>query len=192
MTFTGKETVFMQKFFPSLADKFVRKFYFKDGRLIKWFWVYFSEFRINSDSIILFMATVTKFEELEIWQKARELAQDIFAAYPNSDSFYKDYKLKEQINRASGSIMDNIAEGFERNGRNEFIQFLSIAKGSAGEVKSQLYRALDRRYISKELFDKLYNRAEELGKKIGGFINYLKKSEFGGTKYKKEIVPNKS
>src|SRR5574337_832395 len=115
------------------------------------------------------MATITRFEELEIWQKARQLANDIFKAYSNSEPFSKDYQLKDQINRSSGSIVDNIAEGFERNGRNEFIQFLSIAKGSVGEVKAQLYRAFDRNYITKELFDSLYTEADELGKKIGGF-----------------------
>lgn len=136
------------------------------------------------------MATIVKFEELEIWQEARGLAQRIFEAYTNSESFSKDYKLKEQINRSSGSIMDNIAEGFERNGRKEFIQFLSIAKGSVGEVKSQLCRAFDRGYVSKELFDTLYGKADELGRKIGGFISYLNKSEFKGTKFKGEMVPN--
>ena len=130
------------------------------------------------------MATVTKFEELEIWQSARIFATDIFQACINSHEFSKDYKLKDQINKASGSIMDNIAEGFERNGRNEFLQFLAIAKGSVGEVKSQLYRSRDRNYISQETFDTLYQNADELGKKIGGFMNYLKKSLLKGTKFK--------
>lgn len=136
------------------------------------------------------MATITKFEELEIWQKARQLANNVFQSYTNSEPFSKDYKLKEQINRSSGSVMDNIAEGFGRNGRNEFVQFLSIAKGSIGEVKSQLYRAFDRNYIPKELFDALYTEADELGKKIGGFINYLNKSDFKGTKFKRETTTN--
>ena len=130
------------------------------------------------------MATVTKFEELEIWQLARELANDIFETISNSEQFLKDYKLKDQINGSSGSVMDNIAEGFERGGRNEFINFLTFSKGSAGEVKSQLYRALDRKYISQEQFVRLYEKADLIGKKNGSFIKYLNSSEHKGNKFK--------
>ncbi|MFL5809360.1 MAG: four helix bundle protein [Flavisolibacter sp.] len=130
------------------------------------------------------MATITRFEDLEVWQTARAFAESIFHLYSNSDLFSRDYKLKDQINGASGSIMDNIAEGFERSGRKEFLQFLAIAKGSVGEVKSQLYRALDRKYITEEIFNSTYQKADELGKKIGGFMNYLNKSTFKGTKFK--------
>ena len=130
------------------------------------------------------MATVTKFEELEVWQLARELTNEIFETFSNSEQFSRDYKLKDQINGSSGSVMDNIAEGFERGGRNEFINFLSYAKGSAGEVKSQLYRVLDRKYISKEQFDKFYEKADIIGKKIGSFINYLNSTEHKGAKFK--------
>jgi len=133
------------------------------------------------------MATITKFEDLEIWRDARKFAQNIFETCSNSILFSRDFKLKEQINRSSGSIMDNIAEGFERNGRNEFIQFLSIAKGSAGEVKSQLYRAFDREYITQETLDNLYMEADELGRKIGGFIKYLAQSEVRGSKFKDRL-----
>ncbi len=97
------------------------------------------------------MATITKFEELDIWQKARLLSKDIFL-YIEESGFKRDYKLIDQINAASGSIMDNIAEGFERSSKLEFINFLSYSKGSAGEVKSQLYRALDRNYLNDEKF----------------------------------------
>ena len=106
------------------------------------------------------MATIRSFEELEVWKKARVMSTEIFKA-TMTESFFKDFGLKDQINRASGSIMDNIAEGFERGGRKEFIQFLSYAKGSAGEVKSQLYRALDRQHINEETFQKF--QASNLG-----------------------------
>ena len=130
------------------------------------------------------MATVTKFEELETWQLARALTNEIFELFSNSEQFSGDYKLKDQINGSSGSVMDNIVEGFERGGRNEFINFLSYSKGSAGEVKSQLYPALDRKYILKEQFDNLYEKADIVGKKIGSFINYLNSAEHKGTKLK--------
>lgn len=130
------------------------------------------------------MATITRFEDLEIWQLARNLANEVFRTYTCSEPFLKDYKLREQINGSSGSIMDNIAEGFERNSRNEFVNFLSIAKASSGEVKSQLYRAFDRNYITQERFDYLYNQADEIGRQIGGFINYLNTSLYKGAKFK--------
>jgi len=132
------------------------------------------------------MATITKFEDLEIWRDARKFAQNIFETYSNSILFSKDFKLREQINRAI-SIMDNISEGFERNGRNEFIQFLSIAKGSAGEVKSQLYRAFDREYITQETLENLCIEADELGRKIGGFIKCLAQSDVKGSKFKNRL-----
>jgi len=91
------------------------------------------------------MATVRRFEELEMWKQARILAQRIFDLYSTSPEFSKDYKLKDQINGSSGSVMDNIAEGFDRGSRNEFVNFLSFSKGSIGEVKSQIYRAFDRK-----------------------------------------------
>lgn len=130
------------------------------------------------------MATITKFEELEVWQLARELANEIFELFTTSEKFSKDFKLRDQINGSSGSVMDNIAEGFERGGRNEFINFLTYAKGSAGEVKSQLYRALDRKYITQEQFDQLYEKTDLIGKKTGSFINYLNTSTHKGNKFK--------
>ena len=130
------------------------------------------------------MATIRRFEELEIWQLARELANRIFKLYTNSTEFSKDYKLKDQINGSSGSIMDNIAEGFDRASRNEFIHFLSYSKGSVGEVKSQLYRGFDRGYYTKAVFDEVYDLSDKVGAKIWKHIQQLNKSEFKGLIYK--------
>ena len=131
------------------------------------------------------MATIRSFEELEVWKKARMVSAEIFKA-TISESFFKDFGLEDQINRASGSIMDNIAEGFERGGHKEFIQFLSYAKGSAGEVKSQLYPALDRQHIYQETFQKFQDQISEIGKMLPGLISYLNKTTVEGTKHLKE------
>ena len=128
------------------------------------------------------MATVSNFEDLEIWQLARQQAIDIYHLY-TTDPFSKDWKLKNQVNAASGSVMDNIAEGFERSGNKEFINFLLIAKGSNGEVRSQLYRAQDRNYLSTEKMDVLKNNCITLSKKITSFIKYLKESDQKGFRY---------
>ena len=127
--------------------------------------------------------TWKKFEDIEVWRKARELCQNI-NEITSKDNFAKDFELKSQIRRSSGSIMDNIAEGYERDGKNEFIQFLSISKGSSGETRSQLYRALDNNYIQKEKFTELYNKTIEIGKMLSGLITYLKTTTLKGTKYK--------
>jgi four helix bundle protein len=129
------------------------------------------------------MATIKKFEDLHVWQKARMLCQQVFKII-QEDNFSKDYKLKDQINGSSGSIMDNIAEGFGRQGNNEFIQFLTIANGSCMEVKSQLYRAFDKGYIDETTFTELKNCTEEITKMIHAFITYLGKSDFKGLKFK--------
>ena len=100
------------------------------------------------------MATVEKFEDLEVWQLSRDLCQKIEALIA-SDELSRRYALKDQIDRSSGSIMDNIAEGFGRGGNKEFINFLGFAKGSCCETKSQLLRCLDRGYLSEVTFDKL-------------------------------------
>jgi four helix bundle protein len=136
---------------------------------------------LNS-KVILFMAAISRFEDLEIWQLARSQANELWIIY-NINSFSKDYELKNQISRSSGSVMDNIAEGFERSGNKEFINFLLIAKASNGEVRSQLYRALDRSHINNEHFDTLKLNTELLSKKITSFIKYLKNSEEKGFRY---------
>lgn len=133
------------------------------------------------------MATVQRFEDLDIWKMARTLADEVHELYTNHDGFSKDYRLKNQINGSSGSVMDNIAEGFERGGNNEFVNFLSIAKGSLGEVKSQQYRAYDRKYLLHETLGKMEIECDELASKIGRFISYLNKSKIRGNKFKDRV-----
>lgn len=113
------------------------------------------------------MRKVERFEDLIAWQKARELTKRIYEVTRQAD-FAKDFGLKDQIQRAAVSIMSNIAEGFERGGRAEFHQFFSTAKASCGEVRSQLYVALDAGYLSESTFDQLQSLAEEVGKILGG------------------------
>jgi len=129
------------------------------------------------------MAKITRFEELEIWKMSRDICQ--YVDYLIQITPLKsNFALRDQIDRSSGSIMDNIAEGFERNGNREFIQFLSIAKGSCGEVKSQSYRAFDKKIINEEQYLLLNDKVEFTKNKIGAMINYLKNSEVKGLKFK--------
>ena len=128
------------------------------------------------------MATWKAFEDIEAWQDARSLCKSVYSIFQHQGA-KNDFALRDQMVRSSGSIMDNIAEGFERNGRKEFIQFLSIAKASCGEVRSQLYRCLDREYIDQSEFEQLMQKSLEAGKKIGGLIRYLKTSEYKGSKF---------
>jgi len=128
------------------------------------------------------MSTIKKFEDLEIWKNARIICQDIYLLQKNTN-LKNDFKLYSQLNGSSGSVMDNIAEGFERNGNKEFCQFLSIAKASCGETRSQFYRVLDRNYISKEEFDIIVEKLSSLSKQISSFMTYLKTSDFKGSKF---------
>ena len=132
------------------------------------------------------MATIKYFEELEIWQLAREFCKEIFRITCNVQ-FTKDLRMREQIRSSSGSIMDNIAEGFDRNGNKEFVQFLYIAKGSCAESQSQLFRASDCGYISENEFTVLLEKAKHISQKITKLINYLKESDIKGLKYKKTL-----
>ena len=129
------------------------------------------------------MARIEQFEDIDAWKKARELVQAIYEVTSVAE-FARDFGLRDQIRRAAVSVMSNIAEGFERSGDKEFRQFLSLAKGSAGEVKAQLYVALDARFLSQEQFDQLYSLATETGRLIGGFMRYLTDSDYKGSKFK--------
>jgi four helix bundle protein len=129
------------------------------------------------------MATIKKFEELEVWKKARILAKRIYALCLQ-EPLSKDFRLRDQMRGSCGSVMDNIAEGFDRGSRLEFVNALSIAKGETAELKSQLYRCMDVGYISQQLFDELYNEVDEVAKMIAAFIDYLNKSEIKGQKFK--------
>ncbi len=136
------------------------------------------------------MATIEKFEDLLCWQKARMLTQEIYREFKDekfkSFNIPVDYGFKDQIQRASVSIMSNIAEGFERGTRQEFLNYLFIAKGSAGEVRAQLYVALDVGYLNIETFKRLNGLVSECSKLVSNFIKSLKASEFKGLQFKRE------
>ena len=129
------------------------------------------------------MATVKDFEELRIWQDARVLSKEIYAITSN-EAFSKDYRFCSQIRSAADSIMDNIAEGFERNGKKEFVQFLYVAKASCGEVRSQLARAYDCGYIDEKNYEEFRTKCISESVSIANFISYLKKTDINGLKYK--------
>ena len=127
------------------------------------------------------MATIRRFEELEVWKDARELCGKIYEL-SNNTGLSKDFSFRDQIIRSSGSVMDNIAEGFERDGRKEFLNFLYIAKGSLGETRSQLIRARDFNYINENQYDQLYQDCLNLSGKLSHFIKYLRNTDHQGLK----------
>lgn len=129
------------------------------------------------------MAAVRDFEELAIFQKARELSAKIYPITRRQEFKY-DTRFVQQIRAAAGSIMDNIAEGFERGGNKEFLNFLYIAKGSCGEVRSQLIRAKDVGYLTLEEYNDLYSECRKLSASIMNFIKEIKNSDLQGSKYK--------
>jgi four helix bundle protein len=122
---------------------------------------------------------IERFEDAIAWQKSKVLCVEVYKQFENS----KDFGFKDQIQRAAVSVMNNIAEGFERDGNLEFRQFLFVAKGSAGETRSQIYRLYDCEYISEEQFKDLKNKYENLSGKIKNFITYLNKKDFKGNKF---------
>lgn len=130
------------------------------------------------------MATIKRFEDLQCWQTGRRLKQLVYS-YTRAKAFATDYALVTQIRRAAQSVTANVSEGFEREGNREFIQFLSHAKGSVGEVKDHLYTAFDEKYIDQTSFDAAYALADDTTKLIGGFMSYLRRAESTGSKFKR-------
>ena len=129
-----------------------------------------------------------RFEELDVWKLSRKFAERIYRV-TSIDPFARDFSLRDQLRRSSGSVMDNIAEGFERDGTKEFIQFLYIAKASCGESRSQIYRAKDANYLEEGEFELLKKEAEVISRSLSNFIKYLKKSEYTGLKNKADFEP---
>jgi four helix bundle protein len=129
---------------------------------------------------------INNFEDLEVWKLSRKLTKDI-CEISNNKLFSRDYGLRDQIRRAAVSVMSNISEGYERGGNQELIQFLSIAKGSSGEVRSQLYIAKDLKYVNENKCDLLIDDYRKLSIMINNFIKYLKQSPYKGEKYKKTV-----
>lgn len=132
------------------------------------------------------MATARTFEDLEVYQKACEFDNDLCQAF-TYERFKQDLGLRSQALNSSGSCQDNIAEGFERGGNREFMNFLRIAKGSIGETRSQIRRASKRGWIGEAESELLLSKTEEISKQLGGFIKYLKNSDYKGERYAKEI-----
>lgn len=131
------------------------------------------------------MPTIRKFEDLEMWKLSRDLCRSI-GDLIDKERLNKNYRLIGQLEGSSGSVMDNIAEGFERGTKAEFIMFLGYAKGSCGELRSQLYRLLDRKYINKEQFEELSKTALRISGMIQRFIEYLRKTNLKGIRQKEQ------
>ena len=135
------------------------------------------------------MTTFRTFEEIDAWKRARQLTRDVYAL-SNKEGFARDFGLRDQIRRASVSIMSNIAEGYERSGRKEFIQYLAMAKGSAGEVSSQAFVAFDQGYVSEAEFKRLQESAADVARLLGGLMEYLRSTTLRGTKYRSAPTRN--
>lgn len=128
------------------------------------------------------MATITRFEDIEAWQLGRELKRAIYAMSKKGE-FAKDFPLRDQVRRAAISVTANIAEGFERGGNREFVQFLSTSKGSCGELQDHLYTAADEAYLTQPEFQRLYDQTAAVAAKIGAFMKYLQTTEIRGQKF---------
>ena len=129
------------------------------------------------------MGKIERFEDIESWKIAREITRLIYEE-SSTGNFSKDFALVNQIRRASISILSNIAEGFERGGNKEFLNFLAIAKGSCGEVRAQLYVALDQNYIDEKQFKEISSKLSETSRMISGLMKYLQQSDLRGSKFK--------
>jgi len=129
------------------------------------------------------MATIKRFEDLDAWKVSRALCDKI-GSLIDSEAFKNNFRLIGQVEGSSGSIMDNIAEGFERGSKAEFVVFLGYSKGSCGELRSQLYRSLDRKYINPEQFDELYFMVVRISAMLQKFISYLQRSDVKGLRKK--------
>jgi four helix bundle protein len=126
--------------------------------------------------------TVKRFEDLEIWQEARDLCRIVYEI-SSTGPFSNDFKFRDQIRASAGSVMDNISEGFDRGGNKEFYQFLSISKGSSGEVRSQAYRAFDNKYITELMLSEFLERTDSLSRKTSNLMRHIKSSQLKGIKY---------
>jgi four helix bundle protein len=135
------------------------------------------------------MPTFERFEDIQAWQKARALTRELHAV-SDRGRFARDFALRDQVRRACVSVTSNIAEGFERGGTGDLVQFLAVAKGSLGEVRSQLYVALDQGYIEQADFARLAERADEISRRIGALIGYLRHSGIRGSRLKAPRPPN--
>jgi len=126
--------------------------------------------------------TVQNFEDLNVWKQARQLTQEVYRL-TKTEKFSRDFGLRDQIRRAAISVMSNIAEGFERGGNQEFLQFLYVAKASCGEVRSQLYVALDQGYATPTETEKLLPSFKRLSGMISNLITYMRQSDMRGEKF---------
>ena len=130
---------------------------------------------------------VKNFEDLNVWKQARQLTQEVYRL-TKTETFFKDFGLRDQIRRAAISVMSNIAEGFERGGNQEFVQFLYVAKASCGEVRSQLYVALDQGYVTSKTVRSYFNLFRRLSGMISNLITYLRRSDMKGRKIRRSYV----
>lgn len=130
------------------------------------------------------MGTIYRFEDLPVWQQSRSLCNTVYRVINKNPLFAKDFRFRDQVKASAGSVMDNIAEGFERSSRLEFVNFLSIAKGSTGEIRSQLYRAIDNNYADRIEVITMIDEYEKLAKEIAGFITYLNQTSVRGQKFR--------